>query len=191
MAYFRNKTKYIPTPVPPTPPYTPPTPPTPPSAESGSVPNIPRHSFSGTISCTLYVNNSDTNVVSKSLSTINSYTIDIKGYVDIVNPTIEINSNIDITSCNYIKLGDYYYYARVTLLTGNLYQITGHMDGLMSADIRSCVANVNRSSSKYNKYINDTIPRASYEEVKTLQFSSGFNKSMQYLLVTIGGGTNA
>ena len=192
MAFFNIKERrYAPQPIPPTPPYDPPTPPTPPIPEGGSTPDIPRPSFSGELSCTLYVNDSDTNVVSKSIRSVFSCTINVKGNVDIVNPIIIIDSDDDITGCNYMRLGNYYYYASITLLTGNLYQINAHMDGLMSADIRSCIANVNRSASKYNKYINDSIPQASYEEVKTLQFSGGFNKSMQYLLVTIGGGTNA
>ena len=190
MAYFRNKTKYIPQPIPPTPPYTPPTPPTPPTTESGSVPSIPRYTFTGNVTCNLYVNNSDTNVLNKSLTLKKSDNISIKEDTSIVTPSILINSDVDLSGINYMKLDNYYYYASVTLLNGNLYRIDGKMDGLMSADYSNCKGLLNRSACKYNEYQANDIPIASYEQIKTLSFSNGFSKELKYLLVTVGGATN-
>lgn len=188
MAFFNTKERKVtPAPIPPTPPYDPPVPPSPPTPGGGSTPYIPRDGFTGDIEVTFYVNNSDNNVVSKSLSSIYSTNISVKGSVDLVNPTLFINTNTNLSNCNYMKIGNYYYYASVSLEVGHIYKVTGHMDGLMSANIKNCTGVVGRSASNYNNYIVDNIPTTTYEEVKTLEFPSGFSKSLEYILVAIGG----
>lgn len=189
MAYFKSKTKYINPPVPEEPGYIPPSPPTPGTPEQGSTPDIPRPYFYGQYTFNVYINNSDNDVYRKSLNQVATFNITLKESVDLVNPVILIESTTDLTDCNYCKLGEYYYYATVTLETGSIYRFTCHMDGLMSCDLSNCIASVVRSASNYNRYIRDNIPCASYEQVKTMQFSKGFNKNLNYLLVAIGGGS--
>ena len=50
------------------------------------------------------------------------------------------------------------------------------------------MAIIKRNQNSYNRFLSDErIKLNAYEQVKTLKFSSGFSKTMQYYLVTIGG----
>lgn len=189
MAYFKSRNKYINPPIPDIPPYVPPSPPTPPTPESGSDTNVPKPSFTGSVGITYYINNSDFNVMHKSLNTVGSDTIVFKDSTSIVNPTVRIESSTDLTSVNYVKIGSYYYYAHVVYMTNNIYQIDCNMDGLMSADYSSCTGSLVKSASNFNNYLNGNLPVVSYEQVKTLKFPNGFSKNPNYLLVAIGSNT--
>ena len=189
--YFETKGRDITTPIPDTPGYVPPSPPTPPSPDPGSVPSIAPPTFSGNTSITLYVNSSEKNRVDKVLSSVFSDTIVVKDNVDIVRPVIILNTSTDLTGCNYMQLDDRYYYVTVHMLPGGgRYEIMGVSDPLMTFknQIRSQTALIKRNENYYNRYLNDErIKLNAYEQVKTLKFSAGFSKTMQYYLVTIGG----
>ena len=189
--YFESNKVYEPLPMPDTPGYTPPTPPTPPSPDPGTTPDIPRPTFSGEVSCQLFVNSSENNKVDKELTSVESYTLVIKDPVSIFTPEIYINTTSDLTNVNYMLLGDRYYYAHVEMMPGgSLYKVTGETDALMSFrnQIREQTAIIGRNQNSYNRYLkDDRIKLNSYEQVKTLPFSSGFSKTLYYYLVTIGG----
>lgn len=188
--YFETRGKDVSVPIPDTPGYTPPTPPTPPTPGSGSVPSIPRPVFSGVMSVTLYNNSSEPNRVSKSITSIFTDTIAIKEDTDIFRPVIYINTSTDLLNVNYMQIGTRYYFATVSLLPGNLYRIEGSSDALMTfADqIRNTTALLGRSQSGYNRYLADNkVKLNAYEQVKRLEFTSGFSKTLNYYLITIGG----
>lgn len=186
MAYFNNKEiRFKPRPIPDTPGIYPPDVPTPEPTEGGSTPYIPT-SFVGSVSMELYINTSDNNVLHKDIQSVESYTITMKDDTNVITPIVTINTITDLTRVNYMRIGNYYYYAEVTYLQGNLYQISGSMDGLMSADYSGCSGVLSRSASKYNVYQQGDTPTATYEQIKTLEFSSGFSKELNYLLVTVG-----
>lgn len=189
MAFFNIKDrKYIPRPIPPTPPYVPPVPPTPPTPEAGDVPDIPKPTFTGSIDFKIYINNSDVDVMNKNLTLINTYSIILKNETNIERPSIIIESNSDLTDVNYMSINNMYYYAVPSSVNNNIWRFDGVIDGLMSfkEDILNSQCVVERSASRYNKYLNDNVPVAAYEQIKTLQFSNGFSKSLNYLLITTG-----
>lgn len=191
--YFESKGRVLAPPIPDTPGYTPPVVPTPQEPIPGSVPNIPRPTFSGTTSITLYVNNSETCKANKSLTSKLTDTIDIKDRCDIQRPEIYINTSTDITDCNYMQMLDRYYFVTVELIKGNLYKISGRTDVLSTfwPSLSGHSAIIKRSSSQYNTFLQDEqMPLQSYETYKTFQFPSGFSKSMNYLLLTVGGASN-
>lgn len=189
MAYFKSKTRWINPPLPDTPEYVPPTPPTPPTPEEPTQPDIPRPIFTGNYSIILMKNNEDDSVYRKNPTTIFTTSVHLVD-VDVVNPILRVQTSNDLTDCNYFKLGDYYYFANVTLTSDNTYIIKGHMDGLMCCDLSNCKCSVKKSASNYDTYLRDNIPIESYDIFKTLQFSAGFSKTLKYLLVTIGGANN-
>lgn len=189
MAYFKSKTKYEPLPIPDEPSVYPTVEPAFDNPDAGSDEPLPRPSFTGNYSVTLYINNSDNSVYRKDISSVFSTTVSLYE-CDVINPRIFVESSTDLTKVNYMKLGDYYYYVNITLSTDNMYYIVGHMDGLMSCDLSSCLCSVSKSASNYDAYLRDNIPCESYVETKTLKFSGGFSKALNYLLVTIGGGVN-
>ena len=57
--------------------------------------------------------------------------------------------------------------------------------------IRDHTAVIARNAYNYNKYLNDHAFRTyAYKQTKTLEFPSGFSKSLSWILVTIGGTAN-
>lgn len=189
--YFETKGRDITNPIPDTPSYVPPVVPTPPTPGSGSTPVIPRPVFTGDVSIGIYTNSSENNAVSKSISLVLSDTISIKDEMSIFTPVFYLNTATDITGCNYAKVGDRYYFAKITLVSGNMYRVDCKCDVLMSFSdqIRQQTGLIKRNISQYNRYLPDErIKLNAYESVKTLEFPQGFSKTMQYYLVTIGGG---
>ena len=100
--YFETKGKDITNPIPDTPGYIPPVVPTPPTPGSGSTPNIPRPTYSGNVTITFYNNSSDNNEVNKSISQKDEKTVVFKEDVDLIEPSIVINSDSDVVTSNYM-----------------------------------------------------------------------------------------
>ena len=92
-----------------------------------------------------------------------------------------------------MQIDNRYYYATVHMLPGGgRYRIVGHSDVLMTFkdQIRNQVGIIARNQNSYNRFLNDDrVKLNSYEQVRTLEFPSGFSKSMNYYLITIGGAT--
>lgn len=190
-SYFESKGRDVTVPIPDTPGYIPPTPPTPPTPGSGSVPSIPATTFDGTVTCNIYVNSSENNKLDKDLTSKVSTTVMFKEDTDLINPYIILDTATDITGCNYMQLGDKYYYIRsIECLPGGLYGISGHVDVLMSYrdQIRQQTGLIKRNINQYNRFLRDErVKLNAYEQVKTLKFSGGFSKTLNYYLVAIGG----
>lgn len=187
--YFESNKVYEPLPIPESPGYTPPSPPSPPAPGSGSTPVIPRPSFSGSVSCTLYINSTENNALDKSLSSVISDTLVFKDSVDMRDPDIIFETTTDLTGVNYMELNGKYYFAHVECIKGGRYNIKGHIDVLTTYKdaIRSNTGLIRRNVGSYNRFLADErVKLNAYEQVKTLEFSSGFSKTMQYYLVAIG-----
>ena len=188
--YFETKGRDISVPIPDTPGYTPPSPPTPPTPGSGSTPVIPRPVFSGDVDVNIYINSTENNALDKSLSSKLATTISVKDELSIFSPSFYLNTSTDISGCNYAKVGNRYYFANITLMSGNLYRVDCRCDVLMTFkdQIRQQTGLIRRNLNQYNRYLqDDRIKVNAYESVKTLEFSSGFSKTMNYYLVTVGG----
>lgn len=191
--YFETKGKDVTTPIPDTPGYLPPSPPTPPTPGSGDIPVIPRPTFSGSVDCTLYVNSSENNALDKNLTSVVTDTLVFKEDVDMMNPVIVFQTSTDLTGVNYMKLNNKYYFVHIECIKGGRYTIYGHVDVLTTYkdQIRLQVGIIRRNANSYNRYLqDDKIKMNAYEQVKTLQFPSGFSKTLQYYLVTIGGASS-
>lgn len=190
--YLDTNGRDITNPIPEEPSYIPPVVPTPPSPGPGSEPNIPRPTFSGHVSCGLFINSSEINALDKNLETVYHCQLSLKGEVDIERPVIYIeNPGTDISNINYMIIEDRWYFAHAERLTGGArWRITGNTDPLATfrGAIRQQTAIIKRNQSNYNRYLqDDKVKLNSYESVKTLLFPSGFSKTMQYYLITIGG----
>lgn len=194
--YFESNGRDVTNPIPIVPPYVPPTPPTPPVPDPGDDPVIPRPTFTGNMDCVLYINDCDRFMIHKDdyLETVLETTISIKDAVSVVNPVIMINTDIDIRHINYMKLGNYYYYASVELIPGGnngaLYRITGKRDPLTSFKDRILMLDVIVDKNEYD--INPYLDDGSYvveerQKIETISFPYGFNDSGTHILITAGG----
>lgn len=194
-SYFESKGRDVTTPIPETPGYTPPVVPTPQEPIPGSVPNIPRPTFSGTsTTVTLYNCTAEDRVVNKSsyLTSILSDTITIKEQCDLIDPVIYLNTSTSIINCNYMQaFGRYYFIREKTLIKGNLYAIHAHEDVLYTFkdQILTQEGIIARQENKYNLYLDDEKYKVTGQVIeRTLKFSkSPLTKSLQYVLLTTGG----
>ena len=191
--YFESTGRDVTTPIPPEPPYVPPVVPTPPTPEAGSVPDIPIPSFSGNVGVKLYINSCDPEMINKDnfLSEVYETEISIKDACSVVTPVIILDTDEDILSCNYMRMGDYYYNIIVEMLPGGKrYRITGKRDALTS--FKNDILNLNVIVDKNEYEVNPYIDDGSYiveerQKIETYQFPLGFNDSGTHILITAGG----
>lgn len=189
--YFETKGRDITNPIPDSPGYVPPVVPTPETPDPGTTPVIPRPTHTGTVSVNFYKNNSDYNCVNKSLTSVTSATIAVKGELDLINPVFTVEGLNDSLPSDglYMEMLGRYYFCKYTALPGNLLQITAHVDVLMSHKngIKANSAIIARSANSSNPYIRDSQQVVTaYKTTHTLAFSSGFSKTLNYYLLAIG-----
>ena len=191
--YFESNGRDVTTPVPVDPPYVPPIVPTPPSPDPGSVPSIPVPSFSGNVACTLYINDCDPEMINKDnyLTEVYSTVITIKDVCSITDPVIILDSDTLLLSCNYMRLGAFYYNITVEAMPGgSRYKIVGKRDALTSFkdNILHLNAIIDKNQYDNNMYLNDgSFITEARENVQLINFSSGFNDSGTHILIAAGG----
>lgn len=195
--YFESNKVYEPLPIPEAPSYVPPVVPTPPDPDPGSVPDIPRPTLTGNVTCSLYINSSDKNVIHKDnyLTELMPTVITIKEVTSIVRPEIYIKTSENILNANYMKLDNYYYYITVDLVPGSdgsgaLYKINGVRDALTSFKEKILQLDVIVDKNEYD--VNPYLDDGSYlveerQKIETLPFNLGFNDNGSYILITAGG----
>lgn len=191
--YFETKGRNISVPIPDTPGYTPPSPPTPPSPDPGSVPSIDRPTFTGNVEYILYNSPCEKRMINKEplLQELQRGSITIKDDCSLTDPVIYINTSADIRNINYMKLGSFFYFARVEMMPGgNMYRVIGRRDPLTSFkdEILMLDAIVDKNEYEINPYLND----GSYiveerQKTEVLNFPLGFEETGRYILITAGG----
>lgn len=143
----------------------------------------------------LYQNKSDKNHVDKSLTKLgDDITGTLRDDCSIINPVIKIENytGSNITQSNYAyipEFGRYYYITNITF-SGNLYEISMHVDVLMTYkdSIRSNTAIVSRQENFYNLYLQDGVFKTNaFPHVEIRQFPAGFSKSEFNFIFTVAG----
>lgn len=148
---------------------------------------------------TFYRTSSEPNRIDKSLTTLGSTEL-LVGYgnksLDKINPTIRIKVNIDSFQklCNYAYIDEferYYFVQSINIVDGGLYELTMHVDVLKT--YKSIIASSNglvvRSGSVNNKFIADQwIPIGNKNPIQVIEFSQGFQRKSDTIIVTYGGG---
>lgn len=190
--YFETKGKDVTLPIPEEPIYIPPNPPIPPSPTPGSIPVIPIPTFVGDTTIKLYVNTSERNVLTKNLINETSINISTKEPISTKYPHIELEGLYE--DFNYMFFNGKYYFIYPTISNAGITIIDAEkVDSLMTYDrqIRDHSAVIARNANVYNKYLPDKAFKTyAYKQTKTLEFPSGFNKSLSWVLVTVGGSSN-
>ena len=146
----------------------------------------------------LYTNNSNVNVVTKSLTQVATATGTLRASTSIIDPVITIESQLAaelISQCNYLHIPSfsrYYYITNVVSEVTSLWTLHCHVDVLMSfaSSIRAQTALVARQENKYNLYLDDGSFMA-YQNpmIDTCPFSNPhpFNENGQFVLIVAGG----
>lgn len=146
--------------------------------------------------CISPVNKFDKDFDSGSLSV----SVDLKESTNIFKPTFVILTSDNLWEYNYIdaidSFGRYYFITDIRSIYNNRYEVDAKTDVLSTwaSRIRSNNAVIKRQQNLYNLYLDDPdFHVLNYEKIQTLQFptSNGFMKSLQYVLVTNGAGSNS
>lgn len=143
----------------------------------------------------LYYNNSERNVVDKTLAlafTLSGYLRDESSVID---PVIEIRATADISLCNYAYISEfhrYYYIRNIEVIRTNLYRLTLHSDPLTSFK-DSILANsgtISRQENNWDLYLNDEMFKIDgRRRTQTYPFDTAFKPTLDYVLVFGGGAT--
>ena len=149
--------------------------------------------------CTLYINSSNPNVISKSISGGVECACDFKKPVDVENPTIYINAGASYDTYNYVYIPEFgrYYFAKAIAGTSNTLTFECISDPLMSfaAAIKASKAVIARNPWVYNKYIHDPkLPIEARTVTETYKFpvtETFKGRNNTYILTTIGSGGSA
>lgn len=195
MAYFQTKkVKTIPLPIPDEPGYIPPSPPTPPAAQDGDAPTIIRPGLTTSGTITLYQVADDNSVIDKTLNAGYAINITFTRDIDIMNPVILLEGNVNLADYNYAYidvLGRYYYISAVNAMPGNHFELIMHIDVLKTyaASIKNVVGVIARQENQYNLYLPDPEFKVyANTDKKTLKFSKNpFTKTANFLLTVSGG----
>lgn len=193
MAFFNIKERKIePAPIPPIPPYVPPVPPAPIVPEEGSTPDIDRPSYTSDTNLVLYMVYDDKNTMFKTLNTQYVLTGAFKEDVNMLRPVITLESEIDLTQFNYIYISEFdrYYFMKVNLLTGHLYECVCDVDPLYSLRneliIIPCI--IDREEQHNGLYIDDgSFVAGTKDYTQIYNFSNGFNEQGKNILICCGG----
>lgn len=131
----------------------------------------------------LYKNLSDKNHVDKNITQMgNQLTGTLRDNCSIINPVIEIEAftGFDFSECNYAYIPEFkrYYYINNITLKNKMYELSMHVDVLMSYkdEIRSNTAVVSRQENNYNLYIQDGVFKTkAFSHIQVVQFPDGFS----------------
>lgn len=129
----------------------------------------------------------------KIFTALHTLDVDVHEPTDIMNPTLILTYQTDLTDCNYMYIpawGRYYYVTEVLAITGTRMQIEGRADVLMSfqEDIENVTCVMDRTTwDCKNLYITDRNS-VIYQFTQTYhhQFSYTFNPFGHIYLSTIG-----
>lgn len=140
----------------------------------------------------LFQNNSDANVVSKSLTAKGTVTGTLREGCSVIDPVIKIEgiSGSDLPYLNYLEIVEFgrYYYIRDIVLVGNLFEVHCHIDVLETYkdQIKPLQAIIARNSEQYNLYLQDgLIKEYANPHIQIKQFPGAFTE-YEYIFSVCG-----
>lgn len=137
----------------------------------------------------MYNNSSDSNIVDKTLNNMVEYPVKIKGTIDILRPTIQmqIKEKFIYNYCYIPDFNRYYYIDSIEVFPNNLYELRLKCDVLMSFK-DSIIGSVGMLKKKvYNGYIESGISEVK-KEVKIYNSDVTIDiENRNTIMVTIGG----
>lgn len=139
----------------------------------------------------MYRNTSDNRYLNKTLNILaENVPCTFKDDTSAVEPTIIISPDAYTPACNYVYLSDTdrYYYVADRVFSQQRVEVKLSIDVRMSFNFSNCKCIANRSSNKYNSYLNDNKYTAmQYANPVLKKFDGGFNKNLHYVLTIAGG----
>lgn len=132
-------------------------------------------------------------VVDKSLYDVETLTGTLKDPTSLIDPVILVESDhTNIMTSNYLHIpqfGRYYYINNIRSIRTGLYELSCHVDVLMSwkTMIRRNSAIIQRSQSNYELDLDDgSIKVNNNPIIQTKSFPAGFTTSIEFVLAVAG-----
>ena len=144
------------------------------------------------ITVTMMSNGSDNNVVDKVVTTINTVNCALKDPTEMIDPVLKLTGDNVVSGANYCwieALGRFYFIREKRQVTAGMVELQLHVDVLMSFkdSIRRSRALVEVVGNAVNPYIESEIWTPDVRRTTHVKnFSSGFNNTPEYVLLTAG-----
>ncbi|MGL4366174.1 MAG: hypothetical protein ACRCSJ_06600 [Cetobacterium sp.] len=136
----------------------------------------------------MYNNSSDSNVMIKTLNNMVEYPVKIKGTIDIIRPTIQmqIKEKFIYNYCYIPDFNRYYYIDSIEVFPNNLYELRLRCDVLMSFK-DSIIGSVCLVSKKVgDSYIGNGESEVR-KDFNIYESNIKINETETFILVTLGG----
>lgn len=140
----------------------------------------------------LQQNKVENNVVSKSPTTLATLNGTLRDECSIIDPVITFEGDItQYALANYMYISQfkrYYFINNITSISQKLFEVSGHVDVLMSfkEQILNNTAIIQRQENNWNLYINDgSFMTYQNPALVTKKFPQGFN-TQQFILAVSG-----
>ena len=139
----------------------------------------------------LYVTTSDREKLTKALGSTQTYSCVMKDTVNVLRPTVRIQTADNLSGYNYARIERYgrYYYVNAIRTTPNGYwEIDLEVDPLMTYanSIKQCYGTITRSETLFNGYL---IDEAFKSYANRGYVTKAFPNAMEddtYILMTVG-----
>lgn len=141
----------------------------------------------------LYKNTSESIRVDKTLTNEHEFTGTLKEGTSVINPIVLLNVfNLSTYNYAYIQsIGRYYYITDIKSIKYGLWEVSMHVDVLMSYKnaVRASLAIIKSTEEPHkNFYLNhNSWLREVKDKTDIISFSGGLNTNGEYILITAGG----
>lgn len=130
--------------------------------------------------------------IGKTLSNGITFNCVLKENTSILDPVIFITTSAAVYGYNYMyiqELGRYYFIKDIVSVNHVKWEVHGHVDVLetYATQIKANKAVIKRQAKNFNLYLNDPeFCTLNPEKIQTLKFPTGFNKTLNNILVING-----
>lgn len=127
-----------------------------------------------------YTNLSEKNAMNKNITLLDDFTGTLREESSIIDPVITFTSLSNLSGCNYAyipEFGRYYFVDNITCLRNNYYQVSMHVDVLMTYKDQILANNaiIERNESQFDLKINDGLFKTQQNpRIAQFEFPSGF-----------------
>ena len=147
----------------------------------------------------LYQTSDPNNKLNKSLNSEIALTGVLRSECSVLNPTIEIETTVNISTYNYAYIQEfsrYYFITDIVAVGNNLWKVSFKCDVLMTYayDIKGLTAIIKRQKTEFNLMLQDNIlPTYADDRVQCFNFPSSLTplsgNQFKYYLTLVGGGS--
>lgn len=138
-----------------------------------------------------YTNLSEKNAINKSITLIDDFTGTLREESSIIDPVITFTSLSNLSACNYAyipEFGRYYFVNDITCVRNNYYQVSMHVDVLMTYkdQILANRAIIDRNETQFDLKINDGLFKTQQNpRIAQFEFPNGFT-NWDFVLAVAG-----